>query len=406
MSKLRESLDANTLYERRRALRALLQQPLLQAEGAGSADFPYVRQHAAHLQEWLARFPGWSLSVDTERARLRKLPATLDDSSRPALDPKSGAPFSIRRYVLLCLALAALERAERQTTLGDLAERILARYAEDEAFDLDFDLKRRDARRDLVAVVRLLLHHRVLVRVHGDEAGFLREQGDALYTIQRPALAALLQARRGPSTIEAEDFEARLEALLDDEPVFTPGSPEEDEARTRRCRQRAYRRLLDDPIVYYDDLDEAERVYVEGQRSRLIEQVHVASGLHPEVRAEGIAMVDERGDATDLGLPEEGTLGHLTLLLCEHLAEHLRAAGAGAPIGWAALEQRTAELIVEHGKRWSKRAREPEAEATLSREVVDRLLGLRLVREAPDGVLPLPAIARFALDTPSPEEAP
>ena len=54
----------------------------------------------------------------------------------------------------------------------------------------------------------------------------------------------------------------------------------------------------------------------------------------------------------------------------------------------------------------SKMRWEPEAEATLSREVVDRLLGLRLVREAPDGVLPLPAIARFALDTPSPEEAP
>ena len=77
-----------------------------------------MRRHAAWLRDWLARHPGWSLQIDGETARLRKTPADLDDATRPAREPNSALPFTRRRYVVLCLALAALERADRQTTLG------------------------------------------------------------------------------------------------------------------------------------------------------------------------------------------------------------------------------------------------------------------------------------------------
>jgi hypothetical protein len=181
-------LDEVIAAERRQALRALLQHPLLAAAGPLPAEFALVRRHAAWLREWLARNPGWSLHVDSETARLRKTPADLADGTRPAREPKSGQPFSRRRYVLLCLALAALERADRQTALGRLADTIVGLAAGDSelaAAGMSFTLAGHDQRRDLVRVIRLLLHLRVLVHVHGDEQQYLAGRGDVLVARHR-----------------------------------------------------------------------------------------------------------------------------------------------------------------------------------------------------------------------------
>lgn len=386
-------LEQSTVAERRRALRTLLQRPLLSAAGPRSAELGLVRRHAAWLREWLARHPGWSLGIDSETARLRKTPADLADDARPAREPTSGTPFSRRRYVLLCLALAALERADRQTTLGRLAEDVIGFVAADPALaaaGVTFDLTAHDRRRDLVHVMRLLLDLRVLVRVHGDEQQFLADRGDVLYNVNRPGLAAMLNVKRGPSTIEETALDRRLEALVE-EPA-----PDTDDARNRRLRSRLTRKLLDDPIVYYDTLTDDERAYLTGQRAFLLGQIADATGLVAEVRAEGIAMVDEAGDMTDLGLPEEGTEGHLTLLLAEHLAERARRDGP-VPVAVASLHRHVARLVARHRAHWRKDVTERGAHVALANETVERLEALRLVRRTPEGVMPLSALGRYAL---------
>jgi uncharacterized protein (TIGR02678 family) len=379
--------------ERRRALRALLEQPLLTPGGPRGEELVFVRRHAAWLREWLARFPGWSLQVDPELARLCKTPADLADGTRPARDG-SGAPFTRRRYVLLCLALAALERADRQTTLGNLAKDLAALAAGDEALaraGFSFELSTREERRDLVEVVRLLLRMQVMVRVHGDEQLYLAEKGDVLYTVQRPALAAMLNVQRGPSTIEATGLEERLRLLVD-EPM-----PETDESRNRRLRTRLVRRLLDDPVLYYEDLSDEERAYLTGQRHLLLTEIENATGLVREVRREGIAMADERGDLTDVGFPEEGTESHVTLLIAEHLAEQARCA-PGRVVARSALEGFVSECIAQHRAHWRKDASEPGAEVGLTETALERLEALRLVARTAEGVVPRPAIARYTLE--------
>jgi uncharacterized protein (TIGR02678 family) len=386
-------LEHATVAERRRALRALLQHPLLGAAGA-LPEFGLVRRHAAWLRDWLARHPGWSLHIDSETARLRKTPADLDDVTRPAREPNSGLPFTRRRYVVLCLALAALERADRQTTLGRLAEAIIGFAAADPALasaGLSFELTGHDQRRDLVHVIRLLLELRVLVRVHGDEQQYLAERGDVLYNVNRPALAAMLNVKRGPSTIGETALDRRLEALV------AEAVPDTDEGRNRQLRSKLTRRLLDDPIVYFDRLTEEERTYLTSQRAFLLGQIQEATGLVPETRAEGIAMVDEAGEMTDLGLPEEGTEGHLALLVAEFLADHARREGR-VPVASTALHQHVAELIARHRSHWRKDVAEPAAEVALTELTVERLEALRLVRRTGDGVVPLPALGRYALD--------
>lgn len=387
-------LEQATVAERRRALRALIQHPLLSAAGALSVEFGLVRRHAAWLRDWLARHPGWSLYIDSETARLRKTPADLDDATRPAREPNSGLPFTRRRYVVLCLALAALERADRQTTLGRLAEAIIGFAAADPALasaGMSFDLTGHDQRRDLVHVMRLLLDLRVLVRVHGDEQQYLAARGDVLYNVNRPALAAMLNVRRGPSTIDETALDRRLEALV------AESVPDTDEARNRQLRSKLTRKLLDDPIVYFDRLTEEERTYLTSQRAFLLGQIQEATGLVPETRAEGIAMVDEAGEMTELGLPEEGTEGHLALLIAEFLADHARREGP-VPVASTALHQHVVNLVARHRSHWRKDVGEPGAEVALTDLTVERLEALRLVRRTNDGVVPLPALGRYALD--------
>ncbi|HUF91586.1 MAG TPA: TIGR02678 family protein [Candidatus Limnocylindria bacterium] len=387
-------LDEVIAGERRQALRALLRRPLLSAAGASSAEFGLVRRHAGWLREWLARHPGWMLQIDGETARLRKTPADLADATRPAREPGTGAPFSRRRYVILCLALAALERADRQTALGRLADDVVALASADPALaaaGMSFTLTGQDQRRDVVHVMRFLLDLRVLVRVHGDEQQYLSGRGDVLYNVNRPALAAMLNVRRGPSTIDEPALDRRLEALVD-EPV-----PDTDDGRNRRLRSRLTRRLLDDPVVYYDALTGDERAYLSSQRAFVVGQIEEATGLVPEIRREGIAMVDEPGDLTDLGLPEEGTEGHLTLLLAEHLAGCARRDGPVA-VGHAALRRHVAGLIARYRVYWRKDAGEPGAENALTEQTIERLEALRLVRRTDDGVVPLSGLGRYAID--------
>src|SRR6266542_1079175 len=100
-------------YERRQALRALLQQPLLTADGPFAEEFGLVRRHAEKLRDWLLANTGWGLHVTSELARLRKTPADLADATFGAEEGRTRLAFSRRRYVVLCLALAALERSDR-----------------------------------------------------------------------------------------------------------------------------------------------------------------------------------------------------------------------------------------------------------------------------------------------------
>jgi uncharacterized protein (TIGR02678 family) len=392
---LTDVLDRQQVEERRRALRALLRHPLLTRTQPDPAAFALVRRHAGWLREWLAANAGWSLQVDTGLARLRKLPGCLDDRARPALAEPARVPFSRRRYVLVCLALAALERADAQVTLGWLAERVLALAADPGLADAGFSfaLDSRDERADLVVVARLLLRVQVLARVAGDEQSFVNHSGDALYDVNRRVLASLLVARRGPSTVTATNLEARLRAITEEL------VPDSEDGRNRAVRHTLARRLLDDPVLYYDELSDAERAYLTSQRGLLLRRLTEATGLVAEARAEGLALVDPTGEATDLAMPEEGTDGHATLLLAEHLAA-LALERPGVPVQLSVLEARLAELAAEHRTHWRKGSAEPGAVAALCRLAVDRLEALGLVRRRGDGVTALPALARFAYAEP------
>lgn len=389
MSSLSSALAETRVEEQRSALRALLNKPLLSSSGADRADYLLVRKHAEALRAWLDLNVGWRLSVDSAVARLKKRLSQPDQGTRGLVD-SNREPFTRRRYVLLALALAALERSQTQTTLGRLADDVVTSIGDPRfaAAGMTYTLGNRQERSDMVAVVRQLMQASVLTLVAGDERAFVDNSGDALYDIERRALATMLATDVGPSTVAAEDFSARLEAVLEHP------SETSDELRNLAIRRRMTRRLLDDPVLYYDELDEAELAYLTRQRRSITDRIHEATGLVAEIRAEGIAMVDPEDKLTDVRMPEAGSHGHLTLLLAEHLAVVDR-------ISFADVVARVARLVEEYGNRWSKEAREPGSESALAATAIDRLHRLGLVDVFGDEISPRPAIARYAVGAPT-----
>lgn len=375
-----------------RALRALLMRPLMAPE---HEDFPAVRRQAERLRDWFAREAGWPLHVEREGARLFKRPANLADNTR-------GLPaYDRRRYVLLCLACAVLERADPQITLQLLGERVMQLAAEPTLTSRGFEFTLRSAaeRRDLVAVCRTLLEQSVLQRVAGDEESFIHENGwtqsDALYDVQRRMLAGMLAAVRGPSTWRVEDapvdFEDRLQSLVAEHVA------DSEQGRRDALRHHLARQLLDDPVIYTASLDANAQAYFVNQRGAMAGRLSEAAGLTAEQRAEGLALTDESGQLTDVSMPAEGTEAHATLLVAEHLAQRLRTMQASAVTTDEAIAAFLRNAVDQYGRYWRKSAREPGAEKELADIALDRLHKLQLIARQDGQIRPLPAIARFAL---------
>jgi uncharacterized protein (TIGR02678 family) len=381
-------IPAEERAQRRAALRALLAKPLLNADTDGEV-LVLIRRHLTELREWLNRETGWRLVADSETARLFKTATTLSDASHPARGHNK-EPFGRRRYVTLCLALSALARADAQTTLGSLADDVLTAAAEPElaAAGFTLTLDSRADRSDLVAVIRLLLAWGVLIRVAGDEDAYLAAGTDVLYDVRRPVLGVLLSGSRGPSTVGAGTLSERL-AELTAEPLV-----DSDDLRNQALRRRLTRRLLEDPVVYYDELDDDERIYLLSQRHAITRRIAEATGLIPEMRAEGIAMVDPDDELTDTRMPEQRTDGHVTLLVAEYLARREQATFDG-------LHAFVRQAAAEHAVYWRKGVTEPGAETELLAIALEKLSALRLVQVDGQVVRSRPAIARFALAEPT-----
>lgn len=364
--------------ERRRAVRLLLRRPFPSAEQPDAQVFALIRKHQAELRRWFQEQLGYRLVIDHEQARLfkRRAPGAL---ARPART-RSGSPFDRRRYSLLCLILAALERSEAQTILSVLAEDVkLLSAASDGVASLD--LERSVERRAFVDAVRHLVQLGVLRETDGDDTAFVQGAGDVLYDVDSRRLARVLAAPVPPS-LAAGPAEVQSETY-----------PPTEDGKNLRLRHRLMRRLAEEPVLYFEELDDDERAYLTWQRGYLVRQLETWTGLAVEVRREGLAAIDDSGWLSDMAFPATSSVTHAALLFADELAQRLRREEVPA-VPRGELVDLAHRLFARH--RWAKAYREsPSGAEHLMDDALEFLASLRLVELRPEGALPLPAIARY-----------
>jgi len=388
---------------------ALLRRRLLVDPLVHKADdlelWPLVLRHREDLARWFVATLGWRLVVDPAGgfARLHKVP-TRPDPTRPAT--LNDTPLTVRKYTLLFLACAALDEQPGQTTLSILSESVAELSAAEEAIR-SFDPSNSHADRLAFAgAVKWLAANRVVTVRDGSLDAYISDPtADALLDINDRLLAQLLSCPTSPALVD-DPADALHEVY--------PSGPAGDGAR---AGHRVLRRLVDDPIVYFEELTDRELDWL-GPRWQVVNRFAADLDLAVERRAEGLAAVDPSTTEpmSDLRFPAAGsTVAHCALLLAEHLADRHQAARRRTAeplrtpptrVPHSELVECVRILIADYATRcgWARWVLDHDGPARLADEALDWLVRFGLVRRHDRAVVATPAIARFGVAAPSQQE--
>ncbi|UMP05864.1 TIGR02678 family protein [Amycolatopsis sp. EV170708-02-1] len=390
-----------------RGIRALLATPLIGERGSPET-FDLIRRRREPIRQWFDYYCGWTLTVEPRLgyARLVKVRAAADPT-RPARRLRSGrAAFDRRRYVLLCVVAAELLTVP-VTTIGLLAGRVAQASAADDLVT-SFDGAVRAERLAFVDVLRLLESFGVLEAADGDPESFVDDPAaKVLFRVDATLLLRLLAAPVGPSqlAVPADDVALRFEELLEavsheQRYGLSSGRHEDtpsasDVQRNLWLRHTVFRRLVDDPVLYFAELTAEERAYLGTPTGRqLLRRAAEQGGFVLEERAEGVLLVDVDGLATDEKFPDDGSNAKVAALLLLDALDEPRTTDY--------LQKATAKLL-KRFPRWAKTYRGKDGVRRLTVDALAVLTGFGLVRTEAELVRPLPAAARYTDRT---EEAP
>ncbi|MFF5568188.1 TIGR02678 family protein [Streptomyces sp. NPDC012623] len=364
--------DVALAAERRSAGRLLLAHPLVTADGPYAELFPLIRRHADWLTGRFQQVLGYRLLVDTSYARLFK--AGLGPGSGHRLERSTGTPFTPRTYACLALALSVLVTAPEQLLLSRLVADVKAAAA-DAGVELE-GTGRAAEKRTLAAALRRLVDWGVLTETEGTVGAVALEGGgEALITVDREIARAIVA---GPLNRSRDGADLVRRAA---DPGF--GGP----------RTYVRRMLVETPVVYLDELTDAERDWLRTRQRREAQAFSELLGLEAEIRGEGVALVDPEEELTDLRLPGTGTVAQAALLLVERLVERTRphepghpATGGRLTVGVAVpdglVEALLAEVVAEYGRGGGWQRGYLEDPSALREAVLDLLVRMRLMARA------------------------
>jgi uncharacterized protein (TIGR02678 family) len=239
------------------------------------------------LDRWFTQRLGYRLHLSADTARLFK--AGVVPEHRP-LRTRSGRPLHHLEYVLLTLVVASTVAGPTVISLRDLIDLVRSAAAE-----VDIALASDSTeRRALAAALHWMIDHGLATELHSHVEAYASDVTADAVLKMRPDRIALLA----------------LPALA------SSGSGDLLQHAQRRgnTRQWLRARLVEDPVVYREDLTDGEWAELRrrlGEEERFLEEMF---GLELEVRAEGVA-ARARNPKADTGRlpPWCLVLGHLAL---------------------------------------------------------------------------------------------
>ena len=321
-----ENVSALDLGGYQQAVRQVIRYPLITSGYPDKATLPLVRKWAPQLRADLAETLGYTLISNGDTIRLRRVQDTLDPT-RPAYT-RAKKPFDRRRYAYLVLTLSALGRSGSQVALSELADAVAAEAGR--IAGLGMDTERKADRDAFVDAVAWLEARGALHMADGSAADWVNdpERAEALYDIDRDIVGSVYAPSRVLQHLDS--VTGLLGTAASDSPAQGVN------AERHRAGRRARRLVLENPVVYYADVDDNLRGLL--RSPALAEDLERLTGLPVERRAEGVALINTGGRLTDVTFPGTGTVAQAALLLCARIAgyvernrgrvEHLPAATA------------------------------------------------------------------------------
>lgn len=403
MSDLTNQLAIAERDEVGRGIRYLLAQPML-TEAAAPDRFDVVRRRRDPITKWFDYYCGWSVVIEPRLgyARLTKVRAA-SDGTRPAKQLRSERrAFDRRRYMLLCVTAAELCTTQ-VTTIGLLAGRVQAATVSDPVL-IGFDTANRTERRAFVDALQLLESYGVLDSVDGTADAFVdSEQAKVLFRVDVTRLLRMFAITVGPSqlNIPVTEVALRLPAVLSEltqEPRYGDAARSfgrhadraavSNTQRNLWLRHSVFRRVVDDPVVYFDDLEADELGYLTSLTGRrFLRDAAELGGFVLEEREEGVLFVDPDAIATDTKFPDDANTAKLAgLLLLDEM------------VGPTTVEQlhHHAASLLKRFPRWAKTYQSDDGPVRLVAAALAALTEFQLIRTTTaELIIPLPAAKRY-----------
>ncbi|MGW6930703.1 TIGR02678 family protein [Lentzea sp. NPDC054927] len=355
MSKLGNQLARLEGEEVARGVRMLLARPLLTAV-QDPDGFDLIRRRREPIVKWFDYYCGWRVHVEPRAGYARLFKTTQQpDRTRPMFDR--------RRYMLLCVVCAELLAAPT-TTAEALAERTKQAIALDGL--PSFDPSRRSDRNAFADVVKFLEDHGII------------EHNEPQLRADPMLITRLLAAPVSASTVDT---------IAD----MTHETRYENAHRSLWQRHSTMRRLIDDPVVYKEDLTASQLAFLTSPSGRKIVQTGVGlAGCTLEERAEGFLVIDADAVATDTRFPDDDSNAKVVaLLLLDRLAQ--------GPARFEELVEETRELLTKF-RNWGKAYQSDGGADRLAAEGLELLAAFGLARTENGTVRRLPAAARYAVE--------
>lgn len=359
--------------------RLLMRRPWLLA-GRDDVAIEAVHRFEDHVRS-LVRDLQWCLVVEPDMVRLVKSPpARLAD--------RMLTEGAVSRWMWLCVA--AIDELPFVTRTADLVA--AAREASAEA-RIAYTGSREDLRK-LRCGIEMLLERGVVEILDGTLDELEDADTSALLKLRHDRLLSLV-GNAGP-------LHADGTWMVD--PLTEPERWIEESAAQAATSARVLRRLVDDTVVHWGDLDLPEEHWLRTELHGKVAEVAEALGMWVEERAEGVALVLDGEHAGLRGhtFPNRGTVHHAAVLVRDHALAAGRREGPGQPgPGWRSVSADSVAALLASGagvhRWWGEEYRRNIPR--LADEVRALWAHLGLLRVAPgytDRWWLSPAVARWA----------
>jgi uncharacterized protein (TIGR02678 family) len=335
-----------------RGVRLLLARPLLTAT-LDHDGFDLIRRRREPIAKWFDYYCGWRVHVEPRAGYARLFKTTQrPDRTRPVFDR--------RRYILLCLVCAEL-----LTTPTMTLDELTTRTQQAATDGIHFDPSRRSDRNAFNDVLTFLEEHGAV-------------EADEQVRADPTLITRLLAAPVPPSTVDT---------IAD----LTRENRYDNAHRSLWQRHSVMRRLIDDPVVYKEDLTASQLAFLASPTGRKVVQTGVGlAGCTLEERAEGFLVVDADAIATDTRFPDDDNNAKVAaLLLLDRLAQ--------GPATTEDLVEETRELLTKF-RTWANAYQSDGGAGRLAADGLALLEMFGLARTENGTVHRLPAAARYAVE--------
>ncbi|BCJ86805.1 TIGR02678 family protein [Effusibacillus dendaii] len=263
--------------ELQQAAQALLNRPWI-TKRKDPEMFVLVKSHYEKLRDWFHDHAGFSLIVTRSFAKLEKIPGSWQPWMR--IETFHGP----RDYALFAYGLWYLEgRGEaEQFLLSEMVDAIRDHLL---SLDVNLDWTLYEHRLSMARALKKLRELEVLVAVEGEESDWAREGGNHNVLYEASPMARYV-LRRFPKDLTA--YESMEELIAPADQLLPAAADPATGSDVQARRQKIFRRLIQEPVVYDWQWPDEERRYVQTQRSWLIEQMRNMLNLEGRRFREGL----------------------------------------------------------------------------------------------------------------------